>query len=580
MTIPKRITILGGGLSGLTAAYRLSSPSSIISKNKLPSIKPEITLIESSDRIGGWVNSTEHEIEFNHPFTNKHLKGKCLIESGPRSIRPRGSKGALGMLKLLKDLNLQDDIIPIPFSHPSAKNRFILDTENSNKLTKLPSSLLSLLSNTKSPLLKGLLLSIIKEPFKPKPKIKLEDESVDSFFKRRFSESIAKNLGSSMVHGIYAASSKELSLRSTFPILYELENKNGSIIKGMLSSIFTRRKVKKEEEEELEILRELGEFGIESKKWSLFGIKGGLSTITNRLYQECLKNGVQFKSNESVDSLIVKSSSSSSNSSSSASSSTLDKIKENENDDIMQIKTSKGEYESDFIISALSPTNLSKLLLSPEQELPYLDYNPYTSVGVVNLVYPLPSNEIHPDGFGYLIPRPKGGNTNQENPFGILGCIFDSTAIPLKFEKGFEIEGEITKFTLMLGGPYWSSYKPILNPPESKEELIENAIKHLEIIFPKLKTHHHQGIGIKPILKLGKIHWNCIPTYLPNHGKRLNELHTKINQSKWKNKLSLIGNGYGGVGLNDCIYSSQNVIKNLLNGNRNVTGLERWENWE
>jgi oxygen-dependent protoporphyrinogen oxidase len=62
-----------------------------------------------------------------------------------------------------------------------------------------------------------------------------DDESVDSFFSRRFGEAFARTLGSALIHGIYAADSRRLSLLATFPQLRTSETRgNGSVIWGEL----------------------------------------------------------------------------------------------------------------------------------------------------------------------------------------------------------------------------------------------------------------------------------------------------------------------------------------------------------
>jgi oxygen-dependent protoporphyrinogen oxidase len=62
-----------------------------------------------------------------------------------------------------------------------------------------------------------------------------EDESVDSFFSRRFGDAFARTLGSALVHGIYAADSRQLSLRAAFPQLRASETRGkGSVIWGEL----------------------------------------------------------------------------------------------------------------------------------------------------------------------------------------------------------------------------------------------------------------------------------------------------------------------------------------------------------
>jgi len=71
MLLPKHIAVLGGGLTGLSAAYHLS--------RRYP--KALITLVEKQNRLGGWVQSTRVKV----PDTDSTV----LLESGPRTIRPK-----------------------------------------------------------------------------------------------------------------------------------------------------------------------------------------------------------------------------------------------------------------------------------------------------------------------------------------------------------------------------------------------------------------------------------------------------------------------------------------------------------
>lgn len=564
---PKHITILGGGLSGLSTAYHLS--------RVLPA-STKISLVEGTSRVGGWIDSQKHELGFKDQ-RGQMREGVVGIETGPRSIRPRGSRGAASMLKMvsvcsgmsaksqsfkvfynlltrglvvvytnillkLEDLGLENDIMPIPFSHPSAQNRFLLDYSTS-KLTALPSSLTSFLGR-QPPLLKGLLSAGLFEPLKPKaPRKHLtadKDESVDAFFRRRFGDNVADNLASAMVHGIYAASSSQLSLRSAFPSLWEAERKYGSVVIGMLLGTKTAAE-KAEEKREWE---ELGEVGKEREKWSLYGIKGGLGTMTDKLLDRISSRGVEIILGEPVR-----------------------KIELSSNQEIA-IHTHSHSLSTSHVISALPPRVLARTLSSP---LPHLTHNPSTCVGVVNVVYPLPPTSIHSAGFGYLVPRPPTNlNPNPSpNPSGVLGVIFDSTALP---PNPPELGGQVTKLTLMMGGPYWANYSPRISPPSDPEELLPLAIQHLNTIFPHLRN-------VKPILTVCNIHHNCIPTYLPGHGARLREMHEAIESGEWNGKLSLVGSGYGGVGVNDCVLSGVDVARRLAKG-KEVTGLEAWKDWE
>lgn len=86
------MTVLGAGLTGLVTAFRLSQT--------VPAAK--ITLLDKSHRAGGWVGSSRHHVAFRDT-EGKDVEGEVTLESGPRSIRPRGSAGAAGMLKLVSN---------------------------------------------------------------------------------------------------------------------------------------------------------------------------------------------------------------------------------------------------------------------------------------------------------------------------------------------------------------------------------------------------------------------------------------------------------------------------------------------
>jgi len=103
MIPPKHVTVLGGGLTGLTTAYRLTT--------HLPATK--VTLIDSAKRTGGWIDSVSRKVSVPSTQGDENEKrriveGDVVTESGPRSIRPRGSPGAAGMLQLVRCCCLLD----------------------------------------------------------------------------------------------------------------------------------------------------------------------------------------------------------------------------------------------------------------------------------------------------------------------------------------------------------------------------------------------------------------------------------------------------------------------------------------
>jgi len=79
---PTSIAILGGGITGLSSAFHLS--------RRYPSSK--ITLIEKSNRLGGWIQSKRVKIAVPGGDV-----GNVVLEMGPRTLRVQ-SKAVLELV--------------------------------------------------------------------------------------------------------------------------------------------------------------------------------------------------------------------------------------------------------------------------------------------------------------------------------------------------------------------------------------------------------------------------------------------------------------------------------------------------
>lgn len=227
----KKVTILGGGISGLAYAWFL--------KKNSPDL--EITILEKEDRLGGWIHTTE-----NQGF---------LFEQGPRSCRPFGSGEAT--LALIQELGLEDDVI---LGEAAAHKRFLYF---GNKLHSLPGGVFSLF---RTPWFWPLLPALVKEYYKPAQKH--SEETIEAFFTRRFNRKIADLLIDPMVSGIYAGDIRQLSLKSCFPTFYQWEQQHGSLLKGLL---FAPRK------------RTQNPFIQKVQKSSLFTLKNGMKSLIDAL---------------------------------------------------------------------------------------------------------------------------------------------------------------------------------------------------------------------------------------------------------------------------------------------------------
>ena len=89
----KKYVVLGGGISGLSAAWKLSSSN-----------RADVTLIERNERVGGWIQS-------------KRTDHGSVFELGPRSLRIAGVPGrqTLNLVCLLKMYLMQLSVITMDF---------------------------------------------------------------------------------------------------------------------------------------------------------------------------------------------------------------------------------------------------------------------------------------------------------------------------------------------------------------------------------------------------------------------------------------------------------------------------------
>ena len=196
----------------------------------------------------------------------------------------------------MRDLELLPSLLPIPKTHPSARNRFLLnlaaDPPDLRKLTLNP-------LRSRTPLLRG----ILAEPFRPRSQDTDEDESADTFLRRRFGDAIA-NLASAGMHGIYAASPSQLSARAVLGGVYEGEREFGSVLYGLLRRSWSAASKREKEEARVE-WAELGELGKVREGWRIYGLKGGLESLTRRLGEVVRDRGVEIRLKEKVVGLAV-----------------------------------------------------------------------------------------------------------------------------------------------------------------------------------------------------------------------------------------------------------------------------------
>ena len=81
----RHVVVLGGGLTGLSSAFHLS--------RRFPNA--QITLVEKTSRLGGWVSSDRVQVQDEHGHV-----ADILLEAGPRTLRPN----AKSVLELVRSI--------------------------------------------------------------------------------------------------------------------------------------------------------------------------------------------------------------------------------------------------------------------------------------------------------------------------------------------------------------------------------------------------------------------------------------------------------------------------------------------
>lgn len=195
-----KIAIIGGGISGVSAAFWLSKRLSEFNKDF------KITLFEKNSKPGGSIDTVKD--------------GDFTVEAGPNGFLD--SKPYT--LKLVEEAGLKDKLYK---SNDLARKRYIMRYGRLIRLPEKPQQFF------KTDLLtfKGK-LRVMAEYFIPQ-KI-LEDETIADFARRRLGEEACDYLISPMVSGIFAGDPEKMSLRACFPVIYDLEVNYGGLFKGML----------------------------------------------------------------------------------------------------------------------------------------------------------------------------------------------------------------------------------------------------------------------------------------------------------------------------------------------------------
>jgi len=206
----KRIGIIGGGITGLAAAYTLE-------QKRRAGAEIEYTVFEGSPRFGG-------------VLVTDRVEG-CLVEAGPDSFlteKPWASD-------LCRQLGLADQLIG---SNDADRKTYIL---THGHLVEMPDGLMFMVPTKIVPSVLSPLFStetkirMAREWFHPPHKAN-GDESVASFVERHYGPEMVDRLADPLLSGVYGGEASQLSVRAVLPRFAEMEAKYGSLGRAMLAA--------------------------------------------------------------------------------------------------------------------------------------------------------------------------------------------------------------------------------------------------------------------------------------------------------------------------------------------------------
>jgi oxygen-dependent protoporphyrinogen oxidase len=254
----KKIVILGGGISGLSAAYLIKEEA------KRQNLDLDVKLVEKEQYVGGKVRS--------NPVDG------YLCEWGPNGFLANKPQ----TLKLCEELGIIGNLMP---SNDNACKRWVY---SNNKLHKLPHSQKEFFTNSLLSFTGK--LRIMAEIFVAK-RTDTTDETLADFARRRLGTEALNKWITPMAGGIFAGDPETMSLKACFPRIYELEGEYRSLIKGMVKLA----KRIKQQQSDGEVVENSGALG-----GKLTSFAGGLQELTDclasKLGMETIITGKAIKS--------------------------------------------------------------------------------------------------------------------------------------------------------------------------------------------------------------------------------------------------------------------------------------------
>lgn len=201
----ERIVIIGGGISGLAAAWYLRESDA------------EITLIDPKPRLGGIIDTVEME--------------GCRVEGGPDSYLAQKPAAR----ELIQDVGLGAELI---HSNDERRKTYVL---RHGRLAALPDGIQFLAPTAVMPIVTTRLFGVgtklrMAAELLRKPQTGQPERSVSDFVRSHYGQEAVEYLAQPMLTGVYGGEPERLSVDEILPRFVKIEEKYGSLSRGLLAA--------------------------------------------------------------------------------------------------------------------------------------------------------------------------------------------------------------------------------------------------------------------------------------------------------------------------------------------------------
>lgn len=473
----RRIAVLGGGVSGLTAAYTLA-------RARRAGAPVEEFLIEAKNGLGGVIRT--------------EIVDGFVIEAGPDSFLTEKLEAAA----LCRELGMGDSLLG---SNDGERRTYIL---HRGKIAPLPDGLMLLVPTRIWPMIIssllpiGAKLSMASEWFMSPPVTPLADESVAKFVRRHFGADLLQNIADPLLAGVYGGDSASLSARSVLSRFWQMEQKYGSLIRGVLKARRHRRKEARKNSQ-----------GTAAPMPPLFTtLKGGLGQLTEALAKNL--ESARIFSGRRIESV---------------------EVAQADSKDVFLIRCDRGvSFQADGLIFAVPAFECSRLLAGLDaalaESLATIDYS---SAMTVALAYNAETAAKLPPGFGFLVPQKEGRR--------LLACTFVHAKFSHRVPAGHAL------LRCFLGG---SRDPGVLELTD--EAVIKLVREELESILKLSATPLFHRVHRWP---------RAMAQYHVGHEETVTRIQTRLLNHP---TLALAGNAYSGIGISDCVRTGREAADRVM----------------